>query len=149
MDIAHFGAAGLVRLVAPAIIAKLCTVHGYLSSSPASSPTVTSGMNATKPGAGWAIIAGAVGGIESLTKGLAVDLAPIRVNCVSPGAVYTELFQNFGGDKLEATLEYFKAKSTTKTMGKPKDLAEAYLYCMRDQFVTGAIIESNSGGLLA
>ena len=136
-------------MTAPAIIAKLCTVHGYLTSSPASSFTVTSGANAVKPGAGWAIIAGAVGGVEALTRGLAVDLAPIRVNCVSPGAVYTELFQKFGGEKLGATLEYFRTKSTTKTMGKPEDLAETYLYCMRDQFVTGAIIESNGGVLLA
>ncbi len=87
----------------------------------------------------------AVGGIEFFTRGLAVDLAPVRVNCVAPGAVDTEFFQAYGG---ESVLNQFKERTTTKTVGRPEDLAEAYLYCMRDHFVTGTVIGSNGGGLL-
>lgn len=145
VDIAYLQAAGLVRLTAPVIIGKLCAAHGYVKSSPSSSITLTSGMAGSKPGPGWSGMIAAVGGIECFTRGLAVDLAPVRVNCVAPGAVDTELLQAFGG---ESVLNYFKEKSVTKTVGRPEDAAEAYLYCMRDQFVTGAVIKSNGGGLL-
>jgi hypothetical protein len=34
-------------------------------------------------------------------------------------------------------------------VGRPEDLAESYLYLMKDQFVSGSIVESNGGALLA
>jgi hypothetical protein len=37
---------------------------------------------------------------------------------------------------------------TTGTVGRPEDLAEAYLYCMKGQFVTGSVLHSNGGHLL-
>lgn len=145
VDVAYLHAAGLVRLVAPCIIGKLCAAHGYLKSSASSSITFTSGMSESKPGAGHSSMLAAFGGIEVFTRGLAVDLAPVRVNCVAPGGVDTELAQAFGGESL---LNHFRERSTTKTVGKPEDVAEAYLYSMRDQFVTGTVIETNGGGLL-
>lgn len=148
-DISYIQAVSMVRLAGPVIIAKLLTLHGYLNSSPSSSLTLTSGINTAKPGKGWTVPAGVGGAVEGVARGLAVDLAPIRVNCVAPGAVHTELFDRVGGDRLEGMLSAFRERSLTKTVGRPEDLAEAYLYCMRDQFVTGALVESNGGGLLA
>lgn len=149
VDVAHAQATSMVRFAAPVLIAKICTNYGYLQSSPSSSLTLTSGINTARPQKGWALIAGAGGAGEGLTRGLAVDLAPIRVNCVAPGAVHTELLERFGGDRLDAMLSSFRESSLTKTVARPEDVAEAYLYCMRDQFVTGSLIESNGGGLLA
>ncbi len=100
-------------------------------------------MSSSKSGAGWSSMLTAFGGIEVFTRALTVDLAPVRVNCVAPGAVDTELVQAFGGERF---LGHFR-ESTTKSVGRPEDVAEAYLYCMRDRFVTGAVIESNGGGL--
>lgn len=149
LNISYVQALSMVRFTAPAIIAKLLALHGYLNSSPSSSLTLTSGINTARPSKGWTLMAGVGGAVEGLARGLAVELAPIRVNCVAPGAVYTELFGKVGGDQLDAMLSTFRDKSTTNTVGRPEDLAEAYLYCMRDQFVTGSLIESNGGGLLA
>jgi NAD(P)-dependent dehydrogenase (short-subunit alcohol dehydrogenase family) len=150
IDVAPYTQAGsLLRFVAPITIAKLCAIHGYLNLSPTSSLTLTSGIKTTKPGKGWSVFAGIGGTVEGMARGLAVDLAPIRVNCVAPGAVHTERFEKFAKDRLEGTLKSYKEKSLTGTVGRPEDTAEAYLYCMRDRFVTGALIESNGGGLLA
>ncbi len=148
MDVGFVQALSMMKVAAPVVIAKLNTLHSYLESSFSSSITLTSGINTAKPGKGWAVMAAAGGGVEGVARGLAVDLAPIRVNCVSPGAVHTELFDKVGGANLSAMLAMYRDKSLTKTVGKPEDAAEAYIYCMRDRFVTGALIESNGGGLL-
>ena len=44
-----------------------------------------------KPMKGWSYTAGAAGAVDSIARGLAVDLAPIRVNCVTPGVVKTDV----------------------------------------------------------
>lgn len=149
MDVAYVQRVSMIRFAAPVVIAKLITLHSDLNSSPSSSITLTSGINTAKPAKGWTVGAGVGGAVEGVARGLAVDLAPIRVNCVSPGAVHTELFDKIGVENVDGMLAMFKDMSLTKTVGRPEDLAEAYLYCMRDRFVTGSLIESNGGGLLA
>ncbi|KAH0343378.1 hypothetical protein KCU83_g8849, partial [Aureobasidium melanogenum] len=81
--------------------------------------------------------------------GLAVDLAPIRVNCISPGAVHTEMFDNIPGDRLPAVLSKFRERSLTDSVGTPEELSEAYVYLMRCSFATGSLVEVNGGSLLA
>jgi NAD(P)-dependent dehydrogenase (short-subunit alcohol dehydrogenase family) len=146
-DVAYVQKISLVRSVAPVIVAKFCGL-GYIKISPSSSFTLTSSVEASKPGDGWSVIGGIFAAVEGLARGLAVDLAPIRVNCVAPGAIRTELFDRFWAERTEEMLDSFREKSTTKTIGKPEDVAEAYLYCMRDGFVTGTVIASDGGHLL-
>jgi NAD(P)-dependent dehydrogenase (short-subunit alcohol dehydrogenase family) len=138
---------GTVRFVAAVLLGKLL-VPRYMTSNAESSITLTGGVNTTKPRAGWSVLAGWGAAIEGLARGFAVDLKPIRVNCVAPGAVNTELVQSFAGDRLDAVLKHFRDMTTTGTVGRPEDLAEAYLYCMKDQFVTGSVLHSNGGHLL-
>jgi NAD(P)-dependent dehydrogenase (short-subunit alcohol dehydrogenase family) len=133
-----------VRFVAPAVMAKY--IHKYVELSPASSFTITSGVRSKKPAPGWTMATAIGSAAEGLARDLAMDLKPIRVNAVSPGAVHTELFSLF--PNLDAALENFRQASTTGTVGKPEDLAESYIYLMKDQFVTGTVIESNGGCLL-
>ncbi len=122
-----------------------------MRSSPASSLTLTGGVTGSKPLPNWSVTAAYAAAKEGLTRGLAVELAPIRVNCVAPGAVHTELFQRMSGgnqEKLEGMLGLFKSKSLTKTVGKPEDIAESYLGIMRDAGVTGTVRHSDGGYLL-
>ena len=58
---------------------------------PGGSIILTIGSVVVKPRKGWSLAAGMMGAVDSLTRGLAVDLAPIRVNVVSPGLVKTEV----------------------------------------------------------
>lgn len=135
-----------VRFVAPAVMAKY--VQKYVENSPASSFTMTSGAAGRKPIPGWTLATAVTSATEGLARGLAVDLKPIRVNVVSPGAVNTELFSSFPKEMVDGMLENFKAKSTTGTVARPEDVAESYVYLMKDQFVTGTVIETNGGSVL-
>ncbi|KAL4880372.1 NAD(P)-binding protein [Aspergillus karnatakaensis] len=138
--------AGIVRCVAPLLMAKL--LPSYMERSAENSFTFTGGSITQKPNPGWAVMATWGGAVEGAMRGLAVDLKPIRVNIVSPGAVHTEILAGMAKDELEGMLEFFRKTSTTGTVGNPQDVAEAYLYIMKDQFITGSIVETNGGRLL-
>ncbi|OCL14385.1 NAD(P)-binding protein [Glonium stellatum] len=135
-----------VRFIGPIMIAKL--IPKYMNLTPASSFTITSGSITHKPAPGWAILAGWGGALEGLMRGLAVDLKPMRVNMVSPGAVETELFETLSPEVREMIMKNSAAQTTVGLIGKPENTAEAYLYAMKDQFATGGIIETNGGRYL-
>ncbi|KAL8947803.1 MAG: hypothetical protein Q9222_005951, partial [Ikaeria aurantiellina] len=136
-------ACGNVRFLAPMILAKYAA--RYMSPGPASSLTLTGGTIAQRPIKGWSVTAAWGAGIEGMTRGLAVDLAPIRVNMVSPGAVKTELFEGFPKETTEAALEGMRRATLVGELGAPEQLAQAYLYAMKDSFVTGEIVRSDGG----
>ena len=135
-----------VRLVAPAILAKY--IPKYVEQSTASSFTLTGGMFGRKPAPGWALGAAVTSGVEGLARGLAQDVKPVRVNTVAPGAVLTELHSTHSKENLDVLLQHFRDGSLTGTVARPEDLAESYIYAMKDPFLTGTVIDSNSGGLL-
>lgn len=138
---------GVLRFYAPIIIGKLAA--DYVHHSPQSSITFTSGVNNVKPVQGRVLMAGWGAGVEGVTRALAVDLSPVRVNCICPGPTKTELFDGFPEEVLLPLLEKYKSSMLTKTIGKPEDIAETYLYCMRDTYVDGTVIHSSGGYLLA
>ena len=82
--------AGMVRFFAPLLIAKHASKH--LSAGPASSITLSTGSVAEKPIPDWTIIASYAAGLHGMMRNLALDLAPIRVNLISPGPLDTELW---------------------------------------------------------
>jgi NAD(P)-dependent dehydrogenase (short-subunit alcohol dehydrogenase family) len=132
-----------VRLLVPVLMAKC--IPQYLHSSPESSFTLTSGTNTARPEKGWALAALIGGGTEALIRGLAVDFAPIRVNCVSPGLIETEATV---GLIQSSTRQVMENGVLTAEIGRPEDAAEAYLYFMKDKFVTGTLLSSDGGRLL-
>lgn len=144
VDAVH--ASGTVRFLAPLILAKL--LPKYMELSPENSFTVTGGAVSHRPPPGWSVVASYASANEGLTRGLAQDLKPLRVNIVSPGAVHTELFDGFG-ENLEGILENFRKNTLTGTVGAPEDLAESYIYIMKDRYITGSVIASDGGIFLA
>lgn len=143
---AYINSFGNVRVIGAALLAKHS--QKYLRQSHSSSITLTSGVNVDRPQKGWTFGAMMAAATEGMARGLAVDLAPVRVNVVSPGAVDTELFSIFG-DKREEFLKMFGKQTLTGQVGKPADIGEAYIYSMRDWFLTGEKIGSNGGSLLS
>ncbi|RAL03548.1 oxidoreductase, short chain dehydrogenase/reductase family [Aspergillus ibericus CBS 121593] len=138
-----------LRLIAPLLIGK--HTKTYLHDTSTSSLTFTSGVLAARPIAGLALGGAAMGtALEGLTRGLAVELAPIRVNVVAPGAVETEIFDRLGGGEevKEMYLGAFRRGTLVGEVGRPEDVAEAYLWCMKDGFVTGQRVGSDGGALL-
>ena len=78
-----------VRFWGAAKLAK----HGAKALAPGGSLTLTSGMSAFRPQKGSVMATAMAGSVEHLVYGLAVELAPVRVNGVFPGGVATEIFQ--------------------------------------------------------
>jgi NAD(P)-dependent dehydrogenase (short-subunit alcohol dehydrogenase family) len=93
-------------------------------------------------------MAGEGAGTQGLARGLAIDLKPLRVNCVQPGAVHTELFRDVPPERLAGVLRMFEGETVFGAVGAPGEVAEAYVYCMKDSFVTGATVRSDGGRLI-
>ena len=85
------------------------------------------------------------GGLESLTKSVAQELAPrrITVNCVAPGAVQTLMLDRNSPGSLEA----MKAATPLKRVAQPEEIAAAIAFLASDDagFVTGAVFPVNGG----
>jgi NAD(P)-dependent dehydrogenase (short-subunit alcohol dehydrogenase family) len=139
-------AVGMVRFIGPIFVAKHAAK--YLTGGPLSSITLTTGSGGEKPNADWSAVAGYLGGLQALTRNLAVDLKPIRVNLISPGGVDTELWDGFPEEKRKELFERLAKSTATGAIGKVEDVAEAYLYAMRDKNLTGSVISTNGGHLL-
>jgi NAD(P)-dependent dehydrogenase (short-subunit alcohol dehydrogenase family) len=116
---------------------------------PGGSITLTTGIAAQRPGAGWAVAASICGAVESLTRALAVELAPIRVNAVSPGVVRSPLWDSM----TQASREQFYCDTAAGIpagrVGEVDDIAQAYLFCLTQSFTTGSILTVDGGAVLA
>lgn len=139
---------GQIRFFAALLVAKVGSK--YLNKGPFSSIILTTGSISQKPRPDWSIIAGYASGLNAMTRNLAFDLQPIRVNLVSPGAIQTELWDGMTGDEKakQAMFEQAAKAAPTGRLGQPEDVAEAYLFLMKDANVTGTTVDSNSGALL-
>jgi NAD(P)-dependent dehydrogenase (short-subunit alcohol dehydrogenase family) len=94
------------------------------------------------------------GGVLMLTRALSREIAPdVRINCVCPGFVDTDMMRRDLIDKAEEpaeTLREYEAYSPLNRMGEPAEVAAAILYLASDQagFVTGSAL-SIDGGMTA
>jgi NAD(P)-dependent dehydrogenase (short-subunit alcohol dehydrogenase family) len=102
-------AAGQVRTFGALLTAKIGSK--YLNKSTASSFTISTGSIAERPmSGGWSMIALFGAGLAGLTRQLAFDLAPIRVNCVAPGAVDTDLWAGLSPEWKETFIKNHAGK---------------------------------------
>nr|POF07042.1 glucose and ribitol dehydrogenase [Quercus suber] len=140
--------AGQIRFFSPLLVAKHAV--NYLASSNRSTFTLTSGGVAERPMPNWTLVNAYATGLQGMMRGLALDLKPIRINVIQPGYVDTALWAAIGMSE-EDKLSHFKEVETTLPTGKVgavDDVAEAYLFCMKNNNVTGEIINTNGGSFL-
>jgi NAD(P)-dependent dehydrogenase (short-subunit alcohol dehydrogenase family) len=109
---------------------------------------LTTGIAGQRPQKGWVIAASVCGTIEALTRALAVELAPIRVNAVSPGVVRTNLWQTMSAPERERLFESVGNSLPVGRVGEAPEIAQAYLFLMQEGFATGQIIVVDGGTLL-
>ena len=112
------------------------------------SVVLTTGVAGQRPHSGWVIAASVCGTIEALTRALAVELAPIRVNAVSPGVVRTNLWQNMNSADREQLFESVGKRLPVGRVGEAHDIAQAYLFLMKEGFSTGQIVVVDGGTVL-
>lgn len=118
-------------------------VKKYDIIKPGGSLTLTSGTAGLKPGKGASTGGALNGGVLSLTKGLAGDLADkrIRVNVVTPGLVKSELWGKMGKTEEEQKEQFEKTTLPVGFVATPDDIAEAYLYLVKADYATGTSVE--------
>ena len=109
---------------------------------------LTTGVAGRRPHSGWVIAASVCGTIEALTRALAIELAPIRVNAVSPGVVRTNLWQNMSSEEREQLFESVGKRLPVGRVGEAHDIAQAYLFLMKEEFCTGQTVVVDGGTVL-
>jgi NAD(P)-dependent dehydrogenase (short-subunit alcohol dehydrogenase family) len=109
---------------------------------------LTTGIAGARPQKGWTVAASLCTAIEGLTRALAVELAPIRVNAVSAGIVRTDLWSPIPPAERDTMFQQFAKALPVERIGEPADIAQAFLYFMRNGFSTGTVLVVDGGGVL-
>ena len=104
-----------------------------------------SGSFAVRPGVGGALGAGSIAAVEGMTRALALDLAPLRVNAVAPGVIDTPLWDTFGA-AWSSLADDFAKKLPVGRIGRPDEVAEAVVFLMTNGYVTGTVLRIDGGG---
>lgn len=95
------------------------------------------------------IALGAVGAaIESFVRTVAIELAPRRINAVSPGVIDTPMFGPQSAERAAAVANMTKEHAIPRA-GKADEIAMAVLFAIENDFVTGTTVEVDGGALLA
>jgi NAD(P)-dependent dehydrogenase (short-subunit alcohol dehydrogenase family) len=109
--------------------------------SPGGSITFITGVAVVRPPRAASTVVAAFAGVEALTRALALELGPIRVNTIRPGFTDTEMW---GDDRTELRAKVTQRLPTGR-IGEPEDVADAALFLMRNPQVTGAVLEVSGG----
>ena len=111
--------------------------------------TFTSGIAASRPAPGGALAATVNGALESMVLALALELAPIRVNAVSPGWVDTPVWDRLAApDVKNARMADLAARLPARRLGRPEDIANAVAFLIADNFVTGTVLHAEGAQVL-
>ncbi|MEH7502733.1 SDR family oxidoreductase [Neobacillus drentensis] len=113
-----------------------------------SSVTLTSGVYGVRPPKGATTLAAINSAIEGLVRGLSIDLAPIRVNVVSPGIVDTPIFAGMPDDQRQELFNGIAQQLPVGRIAQPQDIAESYVYLAKNGFTTGTVVLINGGAHL-
>ena len=137
-DVRYFGMLDTVRHALP-----------KMRSHYDSTITLTSGVNARRPALGFLLGSSVGGAVESATKYLAKQCAPIRVNAIALGAVHTELWDQYIPKEQQSVfLAGQGEKLPVKHIATADEVAEAYTFCWRCGYITGQIIDVDGGSAL-
>ncbi|EPS3399732.1 SDR family oxidoreductase [Vibrio vulnificus] len=128
--------------------AVLAAKHGARYLKQGGSITLTSGMLSRKVVANTYVKAAINAAIEATTKVLAKELAPIRVNAISPGLTKTEAYKGINADDRDAMYQRTQSHLPVGKVGEASDIAMAYLFAIQNSYMTGTVIDVDGGALL-
>ncbi|WP_417311322.1 SDR family oxidoreductase [Ectopseudomonas khazarica] len=110
--------------------------------------TLTSGFLARRAVPGTFVKTAMNAALEAVAKVLARELAPLRVNVVSPGLTDSEAYAGMAEDARLAMLQRAANNLPVGRVGRPQDLAQGYLLAIDNPFMTGAVIDIDGGALI-
>jgi len=113
--------------------------------NPGGSFVLFSGVHAFKLNVGYLGVGITNGAVDFLTRWLAVELAPIRVNAISPGVIDTGAWDSLGEDGKRDYFAHIAGSNPARRIGTPEDVASAVLFAMTNTFLTGMTLKIDGG----
>jgi len=121
-------------------------VAHWANITPTGTLTLISGAASVRAVRGRALQRAMNAAVEALTKGLALELSPVRVNAVSPGIIATPAWTDAGPDRRHL-LDTLVANTPVGQPGRPEHIARQVIACMQNEFMTGSVIYVDGGYL--
>lgn len=94
---------------------------------------------------GTAGLAAVNGALEAAVAPLAAELAPRRVNAVSPGVIETQWWDELPGEARQETFATFAQRALVRRNGQPEDVAQAIVAVIENGFITGVVLPCDGG----
>lgn len=104
-----------------------------------------SGSNSQRPLPQASVRAAVNSAVEGLTRALAVELSPIRVNAVSPGLVDTPLHDHVPKERRDVFFQAITASLPLRRVGRAEEIAQTVLYLMTNAYTTGSTLFVDGG----
>lgn len=117
--------------------------------TPGGSLTFVSGVLSRRPAPGATLLGAINAALEGLAQGLALELSPVRVNCVSPGRIDTAWWDRLPPAERAALMQRTAAALPAKRIGTADDVARQILACMLNDYMTGSVVVVDGGASLA
>jgi NAD(P)-dependent dehydrogenase (short-subunit alcohol dehydrogenase family) len=129
------------KVIGPLILAK----HLVDRIQPGGSFTFFSGVAAFKPAIGYIGVAITNGAADFLARSLALEMAPVRVNAISPGVIDTGIWDSLGDEGKAEYFDHFRTHNPARRIGTVDDISEAVLFAMTNEFLTGVTLRIDGG----
>ena len=129
------------KVIGPLMLAK----HLAPRMSASGSFTLFSGVAAAKIAVGTLGVAITNAAADTLTRSLALELAPIRVNAISPGVIDTGAWDALGEQAKAAYFADISTRNPARRIGTPGDIAQGVLFAMTNTFLTGQTLHIDGG----
>jgi NAD(P)-dependent dehydrogenase (short-subunit alcohol dehydrogenase family) len=133
MDSKFWGAYRVARVVDIAPGGSLTFISGFLSGRPNKSSVLQGAINAA---------------LEALSRGLALELSPVRVNTVSPGLIATPLWSKLSDEARQSMYDGAAARLPARVVGQPEDVANAIVYLASTAYATGSTVLVDGGATI-
>ncbi len=110
--------------------------------------TIFSGVAVDRPAPGTVAVTAVNAALEGLTRSLAVELAPIRVNSISPGTVDTEAYNHMSADEKAKSFEEQGKALLVGRVGRPEDIASTVVHLIDNGYTTASNVHVDGGARL-
>jgi NAD(P)-dependent dehydrogenase (short-subunit alcohol dehydrogenase family) len=129
------------KVIGPLMLAKYFAPH----MNQGGSFVLFSGFPAFKVNIGYLGVAITDGAVDFLTRSLAVEVAPMRVNTISPGVIDTGAWDSLGENGKRDHFQHVSRSNPARRIGTPEDVSNAVLFAMTNTFLTGATLKVDGG----
>ena len=110
--------------------------------------TLVSGFLSVRPRPNSAIVSAANGALESLARALALELAPVRVNTLSPGPIDTPILRKALGDARDTVVSNMEKTLPLHRLGTASEAGAGVVFVMTNGFMNGATLNVDGGARL-